>query len=142
MAETLELEVSACLGSYARRAVDMREAAGQPCLRGLTLGEGGDVKDLQAESGRKSLAAPGDRLPYEDRPLDAQQLLQPGQPQEPVPFACLAPPALAFEGRAGQAEPAVDVQGQHIKVGQNLQAGFCIDVNRHAEAGEGPFGEL
>ena len=142
MPETLELKVGARLGGYARGTVNVREAIRHPCLRGLTLGESGDIEDLQAEGGRKSLTAPGDCLPHEDRALDAQQLLQPREPQQPVPFARLAPPALTFEGRTGQTESAVDIHGQHIKVRQNVPAGFCIHVDRHAEAGEGAFGEL
>jgi hypothetical protein len=140
--ETLELEVGARLGGYARRAVNVREAVGQPCLRGLALGKGRDIEDLQTEVGRQSLATACDCLPYKDCSLDAKQLLQTGEPQEPISFARLTPPALAFERRARQTQPAVDVQGKHIKIGQNIAAGFRIHVNRNTEACEGPFGEL
>ena len=56
------------------------------------------------------------------------QLLQTGQPQEPIPFTRFTAPALAFECRAGQTQPVVDIQGQHIQVGQNVPAGLCIDI--------------
>jgi hypothetical protein len=70
--QSFELNVSASLGSYTRRAVDVRESVVQPGMCRFALDKRGHVEYPEVQGGGQGLAAPGNRLPDQDRSFDAE----------------------------------------------------------------------